>query len=117
MQAIEVSPGLTHVILGRRVWQLASSPAEQQTILNMVATLHLPTLTYWKMGTEEKGSPLGSPAMTEVFLNMWSSANSQWKLITELELRGMVFASQQQVEAFANVLQSQVGSTLKQVNI
>lgn len=114
-QAIDESPGLTHVICGRRVWQLAS-PAEQQTILNILATRHSATLTYWKMGTEEKGLPLGSPAMTEAFLQMWNSGSSQWKL-TELELRGMVFASQQQVEAFANVLQNHLGRTLKQVNI
>lgn len=116
-QAIEGSPGLTQVIWGRRAWQLASM-AQQQAILDILTTpRHSSTLTYWKMGSEEKGLPLGSPAMTEALLKMWSSGNnSHWKL-TELELRGLVFVSHQQVETFANVLQSQLGRTIKQVNI
>jgi len=84
--------------------------------LNALATGHASTLTYWKMGNEEKGLPLGSPTMTEALLKMWSNPNAQWKL-TELEMRGMVFGSQEQVQTFANILQHQLGSTLKQVNI
>jgi len=114
-QAMEGSPGLTQVIWGRRVWQLAS-PAQQQALLNVLATRHSSTITYWKMGTEDNGLPLGSPAMTEALLKMWYSGDSQWKL-TELELRGLVFVSRQQVQAFANILQGRLGSTIKQVNI
>ena len=115
IQAIGGSPGLTHITWGRTVWQLAT-PIQQQALLNALATGHASTLTYWKMGNEEKGLPLGSPTMTEALLKMWSNPNAQWKL-TELEMRGMVFGSQEQVQTFANILQHQLGSTLKQVNI
>jgi hypothetical protein len=114
-QAIVVSPGLTHVIWGKRVWQLGS-PIQQHSVLQAL-TRHAPTLTYWKMGTEERGLPLGSPAMTGTLLETWnaSSGPSPWRL-TELELRGIVLASAEQVEMMANVLR-QMGATLKQVNL
>jgi hypothetical protein len=49
-------------------------------------------------------------------LKLWTSGNLKWKL-TELELRGLVFVSQQQVEVFANIVRSQLGRTIKQLNI
>jgi hypothetical protein len=114
-EAIVGSSGLTHVIWGKRVWQLGS-PIQQHSVLQAL-TRHAPTLTYWKMGTEERGLPMGSPAMTGTLLETWnaSSGPSPWRL-TELELRGIVLASLEQVEMMASILR-QMGATLKQVNL
>lgn len=114
-EAIAGSPGLTHVIWGKRVWQLGS-PLQQHSVLQAMAR-HASTLTYWKMGTDERGLPLGSPAMTGALLETWNSqtGSSPW-VLTELELRGIVLASVQQVEMMTRVLR-QMGATLKQVNL
>eukprot|EP00980_Cylindrotheca_fusiformis_P028991 scaffold22689_cov163-Cylindrotheca_fusiformis.AAC.6 len=109
--AIVASPGLTHVIWGKRVWQLGSPP-QQHSVLQALAR-HAPTLTYWKMGTEERGLPLGSPAMTAALLDTWNSAELR---LTGIELRGIVLASTQQVDMLASLLR-RMGTTLKQVNL
>jgi hypothetical protein len=115
--AVAANRGLTHVILGRRVWQLLGASSTEQSLqrrLLQALSRHAATVTYLKMGTEERDAPLCErPATTEALLHTWTAI--PWSALTEIEVRGLVLSSPRHVERLtALVCQT---PTLKQVNL